>query len=387
MSKKESQRMTSDPRVFLSFSKSLDLKKKRSSIGSPSSLRTMTVLSPSFTPRTPRVESPQIPEQKDDFERLQSFIEVLSPKLINKKKLQKLSWNGIAWQLRHKVWKILLGQVPLDQDKVEDVLKQKRTSYIEMRKKMLNDLRVNEENHYIQIKKDLKRSNKEIPFLFNSKIQTMMENVLLVWALRHPACGYVQGMNDLLVPLIYVYMTEYTYDQELTDERINIIPSMLLECCEADSYWGLDSIMSRIQDNYTLEQQGIMNKVQRMEQIVKIATPELYQHLADNGVMFLQFAFRWINCCLLREFKLGTALRLWDSYMSVEDGTGFSELNMYCSASLLTYYSKDLLNMDFSEIIQFLQHLPTNTWGEQEIQVLVTQAFIYENTSDFASCQ
>ena len=37
-----------------------------------------------------------------------------------------------------------------------------------------------------------------------------MENVLLVWALRHPACGYVQGMNDLLVPFIYVNMTEYT---------------------------------------------------------------------------------------------------------------------------------------------------------------------------------
>ena len=38
----------------------------------------------------------------------------------------------------------------------------------------------------------------------------LMENILLVWALRHPACGYVQGMNDLLVPFIYVNMTEYT---------------------------------------------------------------------------------------------------------------------------------------------------------------------------------
>ncbi|KAL7719792.1 Rab-GAP TBC domain-containing protein [Entamoeba marina] len=94
--------------------------------------------------------------------------------------------------------------------------------------------------------------------------------------------------------------------------------------------------------------------------------------------MFIQFAFRWLNCCLLREFKLTTALRLWDSYLAVEDGTGFSELNLYCCVSILTHFEKKLMGMDFSETLQFLQHLPTENWGEENIQILVSQAYIYQ---------
>lgn len=30
----------------------------------------------------------------------------------------------------------------------------------------------------------------------------MLERILYVWSVRHPASGYVQGMNDLLTPII-----------------------------------------------------------------------------------------------------------------------------------------------------------------------------------------
>ena len=79
-----------------------------------------------------------------------------------------------------------------------------------MKEKTLANLSITEENHKAQIKKDLIRSDKNIPFLLHPKIQQMMENVLLIWASRHLVCGYVQGINDLLVPFISVYLSEYT---------------------------------------------------------------------------------------------------------------------------------------------------------------------------------
>ena len=202
-----------------------------------------------------------------------------------------------------------------------------------------------------------------------------MENILLVWAVRHPACGYVQGMNDLLVPLLYVNLIEYTYDHELTDERINQIPELLLEYCEADSYWELDAILSRIQNNYTMEQKGVMDKISRMENIIQMHSPEFALHLQNQNVMFLQFSFRWINCCLLREFSLQTALRLWDAYISVDDGTGFGELNMYCCVALLLNFKENIMKMDFTQIIQFLQHLPTMKWNESDVEKIITVAY------------
>lgn len=40
----------------------------------------------------------------------------------------------------------------------------------------------------------------------------MMIRILFVWSMRHPASGYVQGINDLAAPLILVFLTEYIND-------------------------------------------------------------------------------------------------------------------------------------------------------------------------------
>lgn len=36
-----------------------------------------------------------------------------------------------------------------------------------------------------------------------------LERVLYVWAIRHPASGYVQGINDLATPFFQVFLSAY----------------------------------------------------------------------------------------------------------------------------------------------------------------------------------
>jgi hypothetical protein len=36
-----------------------------------------------------------------------------------------------------------------------------------------------------------------------------MERVLYTWSIRHPASGYVQGINDIVCPFIVVFLTPY----------------------------------------------------------------------------------------------------------------------------------------------------------------------------------
>ena len=40
----------------------------------------------------------------------------------------------------------------------------------------------------------------------------------------------------------------------------------------------------------------------------------LYSHLQSQGIEFIQFAFRWMNCLLMRELSLKNTIRMWDSY-------------------------------------------------------------------------
>jgi hypothetical protein len=41
----------------------------------------------------------------------------------------------------------------------------------------------------------------------------------------------------------------------------------------------------------------------------------LVAHLEREGLQFIQFAFRWVNCLLLREVPFALAVRLWDTYL------------------------------------------------------------------------
>lgn len=37
----------------------------------------------------------------------------------------------------------------------------------------------------------------------------IFERILFIWAIRHPASGYVQGINDLVTPFFIVFVCEY----------------------------------------------------------------------------------------------------------------------------------------------------------------------------------
>jgi hypothetical protein len=40
-------------------------------------------------------------------------------------------------------------------------------------------------------------------------VQELFERILFIWAIRHPASGYVQGINDLVTPFFVVFISEF----------------------------------------------------------------------------------------------------------------------------------------------------------------------------------
>ena len=56
-----------------------------------------------------------------------------------------------------------------------------------------------------------------------------------------------------------------------------------------------------------------------------------------GGITFMQFAFRWMNCLLMRELELNCIVRLWDTYLS-ESSRGFDDFHVYVCASFLTKF-------------------------------------------------
>ena len=80
----------------------------------------------------------------------------------------------------------------------------------------------------------------------------MMIRILFTWTMRHPASGYVQGINDLAAPLILVYLAEFiphlNQDNiyEISEKDIEDIDPESLVKIEADVFWCLSKLVDDV---------------------------------------------------------------------------------------------------------------------------------------------
>jgi hypothetical protein len=144
---------------------------------------------------------------------------------------------------------------------------------------------------------------------------------------------------------------------------------------EADCYWCLTNLLAGIQDHYTSDQPGVQRMVMRLEELVTRIDANLTNYLKSVGIEFMQFSFKWMNCLLLREFNPKCVHRLWDTYISEGDG-GFSDFHVYVCAAFLCQFSSQLQAMEFDELFGFMQRMPTEDWGDTEIEILLSQAYV-----------
>lgn len=130
-----------------------------------------------------------------------------------------------------------------------------------------------------------------------------LERILYVWAIRHPASGYVQGINDLATPFFQVFLSSYIgkgepigpseslltsnsllrSDSDPEEYDVSALPPSVLEALEADSFWCLSKLLDGIQDNYIFAQPGITRQVARMKELcARVDGKRLFQDSASR---------------------------------------------------------------------------------------------------------
>ncbi|KAF9051081.1 RabGAP/TBC [Hymenopellis radicata] len=307
--------------------------------------------------------------------RRHKFVECLSNQDVNITELRKLSWAGIPDDLRPMAWQLLLGYLPLPTPLRITTLARKRQEYQSLVEvAFARDREGLDQQIWHQIEIDVPRTRPGVRLWMHAATQRSLERVLYVWAIRHPASGYVQGINDLVTPFFQVFLSSYI-DSNPEDFDPALLPKHVLDAVEADSFWCLSRLLDGIQDNYIFAQPGIQRSVRRMAELVARIDAPLAAHLEGQNVEFMQFAFRWMNCLLMREISVQNTIRMWDTYLA-EGPDAFSQFHLYVCSAFLVKWSDKLRQMDFQGIIMFLQSLPTQGWGDHEIEMLLSEAFV-----------
>ncbi|KAJ6296357.1 hypothetical protein OIU78_024244 [Salix suchowensis] len=286
----------------------------------------------------------------------------LSQKEIYLEKVKRIGSMGLpdGGGLRATAWKLLLGYLSPSHDLWEKELTENRQKYVKLKEELLlspseytrvkEDAMISAElsgerddagplkrqgishgdhplsivkasawHHYFkhieiaeQIDRDLLRTHPDLKFFsgessFSKKNREAMRSILLLFAKLNPAIRYVQGMNEVLAPIFYVFSTD-------TDEK-NAVNA------EADSFFCFVRLLSDSVDHFCQQLDnspvGILSTLSRLAELLKENDEELWKHLEFTTKVKPQFyAFRWITLLLTQEFNFQSILRIWDSLFS-----------------------------------------------------------------------
>ncbi|MBA0856269.1 hypothetical protein Goshw_025801, partial [Gossypium schwendimanii] len=184
--------------------------------------------------------------------------------------------------------------------------------------------------------------------VWNQFFQDAMRNILIVFAKLNPGIRYVQGMNEILAPLFYVFKNDP--DVEMAANA------------EADTFFCFVELLSGFRDHFCQQLDnsnvGIRSTITRLSQLLKEHDEELWRHLEVTTKVNPQFyAFRWITLLLTQEFNFADSLHIWDTLLSDPEGPLETLLRVCCA--MLILIRRRLLAGDFTSNLKLLQHYPS----------------------------
>jgi len=185
----------------------------------------------------------------------------------------------------------------------------------------------------------------------------VVERILFLYAKLNPGQSYVQGMNEIVGPIYYVFATDSRKEWR--------------EYAESDCFFCFTNIMSDIRDFFIKSldeaESGINAMMGKLMSKLGSLDPDVKDVLDNQGIRPQYFSFRWLTLMLSQEFPLPEVLRIWDSLLADESRSKF--LIDVCAAMILLI-RQDLLTNEFPENMKLLQNYPTS----MDVHVILSKA-------------
>ena len=294
-------------------------------------------------------------KEKNKIEILTDF---LKNNKFDNKILKQIIKNGIPDNLpclRAMIWKTLIGYYPIN-----DLVNWKKitldhfNSYQTLKKfykDFPNDLSdKNDLKILMQINKDLPRTRTEINF-FNEKSKfnkdetnyDILRRILFIFAKRNQELGYVQGMNEIVAIIYYIYSM---------DENVYIKPFI-----ESETFYSFEILLQEIKpifmmQNVNYSQLFITMQIKQINDILKETAPDLLNYFNQINLVMDVFLMRWLIVLFAQEFTFEGAISFWDRLFTQKNKMKFI---CYISAAILVINKKKLKKMEMEQIVLWAQ--------------------------------
>lgn len=276
--------------------------------------------------------------------------------------------NGIVPEeeevIRGDVWKLFLNFYPPQRsqwDKIDILLHKDYLTFLSdffpaEKQTVTENTKEMDTLLLYEIDKDVNRLFPKESFFVNEKNKEAIRHILYVQTKFNKTCPYVQGMNDIAGILFYAF------SQSLPKER-----------AESTAYYCFAYLMTRISDWFSPKHdntpRGIHAQLDRIDKIMEMKEPEIYEHLQKVNINNTLYLFRWVTLLFAQEFPIDKVLLIWDCILC--DST--NDFICCFAVSMVAEIKKQLLSSDFSGCLKLLQKYPSSI----DVHTILKRARLY----------
>jgi hypothetical protein len=162
--------------------------------------------------------------------------------------------------------------------------------------------------------------------------------------------GYVQGMSDLLAPILVVMENE------------------------VDAFWCFAGFIHMLGSNFEKDQLAMKTQLQHLQLLLNFIDPELANYLESQESSNMYFCFRWLLIMFKREFSFPDIMRLWEV---VWTGRPCKNFHLLLCLAVLINEKTTLMesNFGFTEILKHINDM-SGTLLVDDILVLAEALFL-----------
>ncbi|XP_053219218.1 small G protein signaling modulator 1 isoform X2 [Podarcis raffonei] len=184
-----------------------------------------------------------------------------------------------------------------------------------------------------RIEKDVQRCDRNYWYFSPANLEKL-RNIMCSYVWHHIDIGYVQGMCDLLAPLLVI----------LDDEAI--------------AFSCFTELMKRMNQNFP--HGGAMDThFANMRSLIQILDSELFELMHQNGdYTHFYFCYRWFLLDFKRELVYNDVFSVWETIWAAAQISS-SHYVLFIALALVEVYRDIILenNMDFTDIIKFFNEM------------------------------
>ncbi|XP_030401026.1 TBC1 domain family member 17 [Gopherus evgoodei] len=250
--------------------------------------------------------------------------------------------GGLSPALRKEAWKFLLGYYSWESSSEENRAQARRRTdeYFRMKLQWKSVSEEQERRNSLLrgyrslIERDVSRTDRSNKFYQGSEnpALVLLHDVLMTYCVYNFDLGYVQGMSDLLSPVLYVTQNE------------------------VDAFWCFAGFMELVHHNFEESQESMKRQLGQLGLLLRVLDPPLCDFLDSKESGSLCFCFRWLLIWFKREFAFEDVLQLWEVLWT---GLPCPSFHLLVACGILDSEREALMNsgFGFSEILKHINEL------------------------------